>query len=175
MSGLLLNLVIGGGLGALVGRFNQCKSGACVLTANWRRGAIYGAALGLAFHFASGGAIGSYHEPKNLKVIGEADFESEVTQSGRPVVVDFFAKWCGPCKTLSPRLDKLAGEFGDRIKFVSVNVDQSPVLATKFNVKGIPTLLFIDKDGKVVETSVGLLSEDALRAKLQTLTKGQLK
>jgi thioredoxin 1 len=175
MNGLLLSLVIGGGLGALLGRFNQCKSGACMLTANWKRGAIYGAVLGLAFHFLSGGAIGSYQEPKNMKVIGDADFDSDVTHAGKPVVVDFFAKWCGPCKILSPRLDKLAGEFGDRIKFVSVNVDQSPDLASKFKVEGIPMLLFIGKDGKISETSVGLLSEDALRAKLETLTKGQLK
>lgn len=171
MKTLLLYLVIGGGLGALMGRFGQCTTGACPLTANWKRGAIYGAALGLAFYFASGRAAGAYREPKNVKPVTEASFEAEVTQAGKPVLVDFFAKWCGPCKTLAPRLDKLAGEFGGRIKFVAVNVDESPALSSRFNVEGIPMLLFFGKDGTVVERSIGLLSEDVLRAKLESLAK----
>ena len=169
MTSLLVSLLIGGGLGALLGRFGQCSSGGCPLTANWKRGAMYGAVLGLLFHFATGG--GSYQHPKNVKDIAATDFDAEVLRSGKPVVVDFFATWCGPCKTLSPRLDKLAGEFGDRIKFVSVNVDQAPALAAKFQVEGIPTLLFIGPDGMVTDKSVGLLSVDALRAKLEALTR----
>ena len=169
MTSLAIKLVLGAGLGALLGYFGQCNSGACPLTANWKRGAMYGAVLGLMFHFASGG--GSYQHPKNVKTIAEANFDAEVTQAGQPVVVDFFATWCGPCKALSPRLDKLAGEFGDRIKFVSVNVDQAQTLATKFSVQGVPTLLFFGPDGKVADTSVGLLSADALRTKLEALTK----
>jgi thioredoxin len=89
---------------------------------------------------------------------------------GKLVVVDFFATWCGPCKTLAPRLDALAGEFSDRIKFVSVDVDQAQALATKLNVQGIPTLLFFGADGNVASTSVGLLSAGALRARLEALT-----
>jgi thioredoxin len=85
--------------------------------------------------------------------------------------VDFYSTWCGPCKVLSPRLDKLAVEFGDRIKFVAVDVDQSPTLAAKYNVQGIPTLLFFSADGAVRETSVGLLSVEVLRAKLESLLK----
>jgi thioredoxin 1 len=166
---LLVSLLIGGGLGAVLGRFGQCSSGACPLTANWKRGAIYGAVLGLIFHFASGGAGGSYEPPKNVKAIAETNFNAEVTEAGKPVVLDFFATWCGPCKVLSPRLDKLAGEFGGQIKFVSVNIDQSPTLATRFNVEGIPTLLFFGKDGKVADTSVGLISAEDLRTKLKAL------
>lgn len=169
MNSLILSLAIGGGLGALLGRFKQCKPGACPLTANWKRGAIYGAVLGLVFHLASGGGFSRYEAPKHVKPIAEADFDAEVMQAGKPVVVDFYAPWCGPCKILSPRLDKLAGEFGDRIKFVAVNVDQAPALAAKFNVQGIPALRFIGKDGKVADTSVGLISEQALRAKLEAL------
>ena len=172
MSQLLIAVVIGGGLGALLGRFSQCKSGACPLTANWKRGAIYGAVLGLVFSFITGGAVGPYREPKNIHTVSDAGFDAEVLQAGKPVVVDFFATWCGPCKILSPRLDKLAGEFGDRVKFVSVNVDKSPELAKLFKVEGIQMLIFFAKDGKVMETSVGVQSEAVLRAKLESLAKG---
>jgi len=167
VTSLAIKLVIGAFLGAVLGYFGQCSSGACPLTANWKRGAVYGAVLGLVFHFALGN---SYQPPKYVKAIAEAEFDAEVMRAGRPVVVDFFATWCGPCKTLSPRLDKLAGEFGNQIKFVSVNVDQSPALAAKFQVEGIPTLLFFGPDGMVADKSVGLLSVDALRAKLEALT-----
>jgi thioredoxin 1 len=168
VSSLAIKLLIGAGLGALLGYFGQCNSGTCPLTANWKRGAMYGAVLGLMFHFASGGGS-SYEHPQNVKAIAETDFEAEVTQAGKPVVVDFFATWCGPCKTLAPRLDKLAGEFGNRIKFVSVNLDQAQALAAKLNVQGVPTLFFFGPDGKLANTSVGLLSADALRAKLELL------
>jgi thioredoxin 1 len=170
VTSLVTSLLIGAGLGALLGRFGQCSSGACPLTANWRRGAIYGGVLGLMFYLASGRAGGSYAPPKHIKPVAEGDFETEVRQAGRPVVVDFFATWCGPCKTLAPRLDALAGEYNDRIKFVSVDIDQAPSLASKYKVEGVPTLLFFGADGNIVNASIGLISKDALRAKLESLT-----
>jgi len=163
---LFASVLLGGAFGALLGRFGQCRSGGCPLTANWKRGAVYGALLGLVFHFTSSG---SYPAPKNVKAIAEADFDAEMTSAGKPVVVDFFATWCGPCKILAPRLDKLAGEYGDRIKFVSLNVDQSPALATKFKVEGVPTLLFIGRAGRVMDSIEGLASAEVLRTKLQSL------
>ncbi len=172
MSGLLLTLGVGAGLGALLGRFGQCTSGACPLTANWKRGAIYGAVLALLFYFGSGGALSRYQQPKNVKPVADSNFDAEVLRAGEPAVVDFFATWCGPCKVLSPRLDNLAGEFGDRIKFVSVNVDNSPALSQRFSVEGIPTLLFFNKEGTLVERTVGVISADTLRAKLETLAGG---
>ena len=90
-------------------------------------------------------------------------------EAGKPVVVDFYAPWCGPCKILAPRLDALAGEYSDKINFMSVNVDKSPELAAKFNVEGVPTLLFIGKDGQIMDAMAGLVSADTLRAKLQSL------
>ena len=93
-----------------------------------------------------------------------------MTPAGRPVVVVFFAPWCGPCKTLAPRLDRLAGEYAGRIKFVAVNVDHAPGFAARFKVQGVPTLLFIGRDGKTAATSVGLISAEALREKLEALT-----
>jgi thioredoxin 1 len=169
VTALIIKLLVGAGLGAAWGYFRRGKSGAGSLPVNLKRGALYGAVVGLMFHFISGGS--SYPTPKNVKTIAEASFDTEVLQAGQPVVVDFYATWCGPCKVLSPRLDKLAGEFGDRIKFVAVNVDQAPTLAAKFNVQGIPTLLFFGADGIVTETSVGLLSAEVLRAKLESLVK----
>jgi thioredoxin 1 len=169
VTALIIKLLVGAGLGAAWGYFRRGKSGAGSLLVNLKRGALYGAVVGLMFHFISGGD--SYPTAKNVKTIAEASFDTEVLQAGQPVVVDFFATWCGPCKVLSPRLDKLAGEFGDRIKFVAVNVDQAPTLAAKFNVQGIPTLLFFGADGIVTETSVGLLSAEVLRAKLESLVK----
>ena len=169
MSSLLLSLLIGGGLGALIGRFGQCSSGACPLTANWKRGAVYGAVIGLVFHLASGGAMGPYPVEKNIKTVTEADFHAEVMQADKPVVVDFFATWCGPCKVLAPKLDKLAGEFGNRIKFVSVNVDKSPALALKYGVQGIPAVFFLGKNGTVEDSTVGLVSAGTLRSKLEAL------
>jgi thioredoxin 1 len=168
MTSLAIKVALGAGLGALLGYFGQCNSGTCPLTANWKRGAVYGAVLGLMFHLASGG--GAYQPPRNVKAITETDFEADVVQAGQPVVVDFFATWCAPCKTLAPRLDALAGEYGGRIKFVSVNIDQAPSLAAKYKVEGVPTLLFFGADGNVVNASVGLLSKEALRAKLEALT-----
>jgi thioredoxin 1 len=168
MTSLVIKLALGAGLGALLGYFGQCNSGTCPLTANWKRGALYGAVLGLMFHLASGG--GSYQPPKNVKSIAEADFEAEVMRAGQPVVVDFFATWCGPCKILAPRLDALAGEYGSKIKFVSVNIDQAPSLTAKYKVEGVPTLLFFGPDGNMVNASVGLMSKDALRAKLEALS-----
>lgn len=171
MSGLVLSLIIGGGLGALLGHFGQCSSGSCPLTANWKRGAMYGAVLGIVFHFASGRS-GTTEPSKHVKQVDESDFDAQVLKANQPVVVDFFASWCGPCKILAPRLDTLAGQFNGRIKFVSVDVDKAQSLAAKFNVRGVPTLLFFDAEGKVTDTSVGLISADVLRTKLEALLAG---
>ncbi len=167
---LIFSVLIGGGLVALLGRTGQCSSGACLLTVNWKCGAVFGTALGLMFYVASGGAVGSFQTPKNIQPVMEGDFNAKVTHAGKPVAVDFFARWCVPCRMLSARLDKLATEFQGSIQFVSVNVDQAPALAAKFNVQGIPTLLFFGKDGKIAETSKGLVTAATLRAKLEALT-----
>ncbi len=166
---LVASLLIGGGFGALLGRLGLGKSGAGSLSNNWKRSAVYGAALGFVIYAASGCGGGPEQPPKNMKAIAEANFETEVTQAKMPVVVDFYAPWCGPCKVLSPRLDALAGKYSGKIKFVQVNVDESPTLSQKFNVQAIPTVVFFGADGKPVTTTVGLVSEDTLRAKLEAL------
>jgi thioredoxin 1 len=166
---LIFSLLIGSGLGAALGYYGKCTSGTCPLTANWWRGALYGACLGLLFHTISASKGSNAAEAtQNVQLIGEQQFEAEVTQAARPVVVDFFATWCGPCKRLSPMLDGLARPLTNEVKFIKVDVDQSAKLAEHFAVQGVPTLIFF-KDGKEVDRMVGLPSREALRTRLESL------
>jgi thioredoxin 1 len=96
-------------------------------------------------------------------------FDAEVLKAGTPVLVDFYAPWCGPCKMLSPILDSLAGEFAGRVKFVKVNVDDAQDLAARYQITGVPTLIAF-RDGRAVETVVGMASARALRKVLEGAT-----
>ena len=166
MTGLLVSVLVGGGLGALFGRFGKCTTGGCPLTATWQRGALYGAGLGLVFHFAVGGSLGRYQHPKNIPTVGEANFDAEVIKAGRPVVVDFFAPWCGPCKMLAPVLDQFASELAGQVKIVKLNVDNAQDLAGQYNITGVPTLKLF-RDGQAVDEVVGMPSPGALKRWLQ--------
>ena len=115
-----------------------------------------------------GGPSAMNESSPNVAHITEAEFAAEVSQSASPVVVDFYATWCGPCKRLSPMLDEIAGSFTNHIKFVKVNVDEAKSVAGQFHIEAIPTLVFF-KDGKVVDTLVGLPSTDTLKARLNSL------
>jgi thioredoxin 1 len=108
----------------------------------------------------------------NVKHLTQGEFANEVTGSTNAVVADFYATWCGPCKMLSPMLEKLAAGYTDRIKFVKINVDESPGLAADFQVQAIPTLIFF-KDGKVAERITGLPEEAELKAKLDSFAAGK--
>ena len=88
------------------------------------------------------------------KVVTDATFEVEVLKSDKPVIVDYWAEWCGPCRMVSPIVDEIAGDYAGRIKVGKVDVDAEPELAGAFGVSSIPTLLLL-KDGEVVERAVG--------------------
>lgn len=96
------------------------------------------------------------------------NFEAEVLKSDLPVLVDFYADWCGPCKMLSPSVEAMEPLFEGKIKIGKLNVDDNSDIAEQYNVMSIPTLIFF-KNGEPVETSVGLISKAALQAKLEAL------
>ncbi len=96
----------------------------------------------------------------------DASFESEVLQSGLPVVLDFWAPWCGPCKMIAPILDDIATELNGKVKVVKINVDENQQVAAKFGVRSIPTLVIFN-EGKVVATQVGALPKNQLIALIE--------
>ena len=95
--------------------------------------------------------------------INDADFETAVVQSDIPVLVDFWAPWCGPCKMIAPILDEIAPEFVGKAKIVKINVDDNQLVAGQFGVRSIPTLLLF-KNGQLVATQVGALPKNQLAA-----------
>src|SRR5205823_509957 len=100
--------------------------------------------------------------PMAVGKVSDANFEAEVLKATGPVVVDFWAEWCGPCRMIAPALDEIAGAMGDKIKIVKLNVDESPKTASKYGVMSIPTLM-IFKGGEMASRQVGA----APKAKLQ--------
>ncbi len=98
--------------------------------------------------------------------VTDATFKKEVLESDAPVMVDFWAPWCGPCKMIAPVIDELAGEYSGKMKFVKVNVDDCQQAAAKYGIMSIPTLVFFTK-GKLTSQVVGALSKADLKAKIQ--------
>lgn len=101
----------------------------------------------------------------SVLTITKENFEDEVLKSDKPVLIDFWAEWCGPCKMLSPIVDQIAGEVTQKARVGKVNVDEQPELASKFKVMSIPTLVMI-KHGKPVATSVGVKPKEEILAML---------
>lgn len=107
-----------------------------------------------------------------VKVLTDTNFDGEIGAAGQPVMVDFYADWCAPCQILSPRVEAVARQYQGKATVGKFNVDQAPMLAMRFGIQGIPTVLFF-KDGKLMDRVVGLVPETELTRRLDGLIAGQ--
>ena len=105
---------------------------------------------------------------EGIKEIEDNSFDTEVLQSDKPVLVDFWAPWCGPCKAIGPVVEELSQTFGEKVKFAKCNVDDNPVTPGKYGIKAIPTLIFF-KDGNVVEQITGMVAKSKLEDALNSM------
>ena len=99
---------------------------------------------------------------EKVATLTDTNFDQSVIKSARPVLVDFWAEWCGPCKRLGPTIDELATDYDGRLTIGKLNVDDNPAVAGRFSIRGIPTLLLF-KGGQIVEQVVGLADKDSLK------------
>lgn len=99
------------------------------------------------------------------KSVTDANFESEVLKSDIPVLVDFWAEWCGPCRALAPKLEELASEWGEKVQVVKINIDENRESAVKFGVRSIPMLILF-KDGQEVEQIIGNAAKEVIEGKV---------
>ena len=105
----------------------------------------------------------------NTLEVNDENFEDNVLKSDTPVLVDFWAPWCGPCKAIGPTIEELAKEYEGKIKIAKCNVDDSPITPTKYDIRAIPTMIFF-KEGKIAEQITGMVSRDKIREVLNSLT-----
>jgi len=104
----------------------------------------------------------------SLNVLNDDNFQAEVLKSDVPVLVDFYATWCGPCKALAPIVEKLAGEYEGKLKVGKLNIDEAPQTPGQYAVRAVPTIVFF-KGGEAVDTMVGLKKEAELRSRIEEL------
>jgi len=109
-----------------------------------------------------------------VKVHNAEEFKKEVRESEIPVIVDFYADWCGPCKMLGPLFEKVSGDYTDKVKFVKINVDEVGDIAAEFNVMSIPTLIIV-KGGEVVDQKMGALPEPMLKGWVESQIEAEEK
>ncbi len=142
----ILIVALGSGIGALTGHFGKCESGQCPLTANPWRGAVFGALIAAALFFPS--TLGQKTPAKDsdsvIHVQSASDFKSKILDSSLPSLIDFYADWCGPCRSLSPTISALADKYNGRANIAKVNIDSNKELAEKYQVQSIPCVLLIN-------------------------------
>ena len=96
------------------------------------------------------------------KAVSDASFQSDVIEAGKPVLVDFWAEWCGPCKMIGPALEEISDEMADQLDIVKINIDENPDAPTKYGVRGIPTMILF-KGGEIAATKVGAAPKSQLK------------
>jgi thioredoxin 1 len=101
-------------------------------------------------------------ESEHVKVVTDGDFDQQILQSDVPALVDFWAAWCGPCRTVGPVVEELAGEYAGKVKVAKLNVDENKQTPTKYGIRGIPTLILF-KGGQVVDQIVGAVPKDRIK------------
>ena len=101
------------------------------------------------------------------KAVGDNDFATEVLGSSKPVLVDFWAEWCGPCKMIGPALEEISAELADKVTIAKINIDENPDAPSKYGVRGIPTMILF-KNGEIAETKVGAAPKSALKGWLES-------
>ena len=106
---------------------------------------------------------------EHLTVVSDGDFEAEILQADQPALVDFWAAWCGPCRTVGPVVEELAGEYAGKVKVAKLNVDENKQTPTKYGVRGIPTLMLF-KDGQVVDQIVGAVPKSRIKELLDKVS-----
>jgi len=105
---------------------------------------------------------------ENIMDINDDSFEKIVLKSDKPVMVDFWAPWCGPCKAIAPTIEALEKEFGDKMTFVKVNVDDNPISPSKYGVQAIPTLIFFKK-GEIADQITGMVAKQKLEETIKSV------
>ena len=191
---LLMGIGIGACIGALMGYFGKCSSGACPLTANPYRGAVYGGIMGAVFAVMLAGSLKPArketrveednptsemeaapasepaHQDALVHVNNAADFDRHVLSASKPCLADFYSDRCGPCRMLAPTMKQLAAKYDGRAVVCKVNLDAAPGLAAPHNIRGIPAVLFFD-GGKEVHRLIGLRQQANYEQVLEKLIK----
>ena len=173
---IILGTLVGVGAGAVLGFIGKCSSGACPLTANPFRGAIYGAILGALFTYA---AVGNRSKPNPegaqpapgeglAYVFSEAAFLHYTSRPGMPCLVDFYSDHCPPCSELQPIIEKLAEKYRQRAVVFRVNTDTLPELVHSYGITAIPAVLFFE-NGQEVERMIGLRPQKAYERMLNKM------
>jgi len=166
---LFLGVLVGGAIGAGLGYFGKCSSGSCPLTANPYRGAIYGAVMGALLMSVISPKLTQRAESSNIVHINsEVDFKTHVLDANGICLVDLFSNRCPPCRVLAPTISSLADKYAGKVTVCKVDVDRVPVVAQRYGVSAIPTVLIIN-NGKEIKRLVGLQSETEYAAVLDKL------
>jgi thiol peroxidase len=146
---ILIGIGLGLAAGGLIGYIGKCRSGTCPLTGNPFTGALFGAAIGGLLAWTSAPKGEDLPESEHVvHVTGIEQFEQQVTESDTPVLVDFYADWCGPCKVLAPRINRIAEDYAGRAKVVKVDVDDAQALAREYGIQNLPTVMLFAGDAE---------------------------